>query len=325
MPPKNHELPASDHFELHQLAAGIFAAIATEDGAAYSNAGIIDLGDQTLIFDTFETLLAAQDLKSAAEQLTGRQASCIIISHAHDDHWMGNQVFAASTPIIATHETYLEMLESAEEIWELQENPSEFEEMIREKEAQLETETDERVRSSLKKTILRYRYALEMLPGLELRFPTQTFNGKLVFHGTSRNAELITKGSGHTSSDSFLFLQDEKIVFLGDLGFFGSQPFIAYSDSQAWLKQLHELEGINALTFVPGHGPLGTKADLDLQVQYIVLLEELVSRTIREGGSVEDALQQPLPEPFDSWLYGGIARFEANVRYTYERLSGNKD
>jgi hypothetical protein len=43
----------SDHFRLYQLADGVFAAIALNGGAAISNAGIIDLGDRTLIFDTF--------------------------------------------------------------------------------------------------------------------------------------------------------------------------------------------------------------------------------------------------------------------------------
>jgi hypothetical protein len=34
------------------LAPGVYAAIAAPGGAAYSNAGIIDLGDKTLVFDT---------------------------------------------------------------------------------------------------------------------------------------------------------------------------------------------------------------------------------------------------------------------------------
>jgi len=38
------ELPTSEHFDLHQLAEGVYAAIAIEGGAAFSNAGIVDLG-----------------------------------------------------------------------------------------------------------------------------------------------------------------------------------------------------------------------------------------------------------------------------------------
>jgi glyoxylase-like metal-dependent hydrolase (beta-lactamase superfamily II) len=161
-----------------------------------------------------------------------------------------------------------------------------------------------------------------MLPTLELRFPNQTFDGNLIFHGTKRTAELLTFGGGHTPSDCFLVLQGENIAFMGDLAFFQCQPFMAYCDPEAWQAQLKEMEGSEFETFVPGHGPLGTKADIVLQRRYITFLEELVGRIIKEGGTVEQALQQSLPEPFDAWLSGGMARFEANVRSSYERLSG---
>ena len=80
---------ASEHFELQHLADGVYAAIGSPGSAAFSNAGIIDLGDQTVIFDTFQTPAAAQQLRGAAENLTGRPASHVIISHFHGDHWGG--------------------------------------------------------------------------------------------------------------------------------------------------------------------------------------------------------------------------------------------
>ncbi len=41
-------LPISEHFQLEQLAEGVYAAIAIQGGAAQSNAGIIDLGVSNL-------------------------------------------------------------------------------------------------------------------------------------------------------------------------------------------------------------------------------------------------------------------------------------
>ena len=38
------------------------------------------------------------------------------------------------------------------------------------------------------------------LPGLTLCFPNQTFEGKLVFHGAHRRAELLSYDGGHTPS-----------------------------------------------------------------------------------------------------------------------------
>jgi glyoxylase-like metal-dependent hydrolase (beta-lactamase superfamily II) len=316
-----HNLPTSKHFTLHQVAVGVYAAIGIEGGAAYSNAGIIDLGEQTLIFDTFETPIAAQDLKAAAEQLTGRPASGVIISHAHDDHWLGNQVFAEQTPIITTHEIRDLMLEISMEIKEMKENPIEVKKMIQEHETRLRAEKDERQRLAIQHSLSRLRYTLEILPNLELRLPNLTFEGKLVFHGVQRKVELFTLGKGHTASDCFLVLPEDKIVFMGDLGFFQCQPFMAYSDPEAWVAQLEQMERSEIETFVPGHGPLGSKADLAIQRQYIYTIEQLVAQVIKEGSSEKDALKVSLPRQFQNWLVGGKGRFETNIRSSFKRQS----
>ena len=65
-------LPRSPHFCLHELATGVYAAIHRPGGGAICNAGIVDLGDRTLVFDTFLAPQPAQDLRLAAEMLTGR-------------------------------------------------------------------------------------------------------------------------------------------------------------------------------------------------------------------------------------------------------------
>ena len=82
----------SEHFQIEQLTAGVYAVIARSGGAAHSNAGIVDLGDRTLVFDTLGTPTAAVALRAAAEGLTGRSPSYAINSHIDHDHWLGNQV-----------------------------------------------------------------------------------------------------------------------------------------------------------------------------------------------------------------------------------------
>jgi len=313
--------PTSEHFDLHQLADGVFAAIATPQGAAYSNAGIIDLGDRTLIFDTFNTPLAGRDLRAAAESLTGRPVSTIIISHVHSDHWMGNQVFPAHTTILSTHKIRAVMPEWGEELLECKDNPAEYEDYLRESEQRLKTETDPRWRATLESNIRTTHFRLQSLPELELRYPDQTFEGNIVFYGTQREVELFSTGEGHSESDISLLLPDDRIAFIGDLGFFSTQPFLPYSQPEAWITHLESFEQTDYEIYVPGHGKLGTKDDLALQRRYFEVLEDLVSAVVTSGGPQEDALKIDLPAPFDSWLHGGMGRFEANVNFVYERLS----
>jgi cyclase len=168
-------------------------------------------------------------------------------------------------------------------------------------------------------------HTLATLPTLEPRLPNLTFGARLVFQGMQRTAELREVAPGHTASDAYLVLPEDRVIFMGDLGFFQCQPFAVYSHPQAWVAHLEEMEQSSAETFVPGHGPLGTKTDLALQRQYITLLQELVARAIEEGLSVEETLKTSLPAPFDAWLHGGMARWEANIRSIYERWTGESE
>jgi glyoxylase-like metal-dependent hydrolase (beta-lactamase superfamily II) len=129
---------------------------------------------------------------------------------------------------------------------------------------------------------------------------------------------LIATGKAHTESDCILLLPQDRAAFIGDVGFFQSQPFMPSCSPPEWIALLENMAGWDIETFVPGHGPVGGKADLTLEANYIQALENLVHEVVQAGRTVEDALCQTLPAPFDAWQAVG-RRFEANVRASYER------
>src|ERR1700730_16505230 len=92
----------SKHFLLNHVAEGVFAAISVPGTGSVGNAALIDLGDSTLVVDTFQTIQAAEDLQAAAIYLTGNSVSYVINTHWHSDHTYGNQVFAPKAQIIST-------------------------------------------------------------------------------------------------------------------------------------------------------------------------------------------------------------------------------
>lgn len=315
-------LPDSEHFVLEELADGVYAAVGKAGSGAYSNAGIIDLGDRTLIFDTFMTPQAGAELRAASEQLTGRGASTVIISHAHSDHWMGNQAFDVGTPIVASQKTYDIMPEAVAWLQELREKPAEMDAWLADERERLEAAMEPIQRASLAGSVGRLTHLQSALAGLKIRFPNEVLFGNLTFHGSQRVAELILVEPGHTLSDAYLWLREDRVMFLGDLGFFGCQPFMAYCDPRAWMAQCRALEGNDVEVFVPGHGPLGTAEDLGQQRHYIAALLEMLTGVISAGGSAEDALEQRLGPAFEEWIIQGMARWEANVRSMYERVAG---
>lgn len=314
------KLPKSQRFTFEQMTDGVYSAIADPGGGGFGNAGIIDLGDQTVIFDTGETPIGAQDLKRAAEELTGRPATYVVNSHAHPDHWFGNQVFADHAAIIATHSAREQMLVFAKDAQEMKKDPSELEEMLRHDKEMLEYVIDADQHKALRQAIGRMENTIASLPILEPKLPTLTFDDQLALYGSERAAELVTQGIGHSPGDCYLVLPAEQIVFLGDLAFFQRQPFMGDCDPAAWVAQLEEMEGWDVESFVPGHGPVGTKADLVLEKDYITTLEALVTGSVKGGEPLEQALEHPLPPPFDAWSLDGTP-LEPNVRLFYERLA----
>lgn len=314
-------IPPSAHFRLERLASGVHVAIARDGGGATGNAGIVDLGERTLIFDTFETPQAARDLRAAAELLTGRTPTIVINSHAHPDHWFGNQVFENCANVITTDVAREEMPVFAAEIVSFQNNPAELAAYVEEERVRLRLETDGRGRSMLQASVTRWQHILDSLPTMLPRLPDQTFDSELTLYGSLRSAELYALGDGHTAGDCFLVLPEEKIAFVGDLGFFHGEPFLLGSHPQAWLQQLETLMGSEIERFVPGHGPVGGKGDLELEAEYIQVLMLRVRDAIVHGEGVEAVLEQPLPEPYDLWSIDGLPA-EVSVGYLYELMSG---
>ncbi len=311
----------SDHFAVQQLADGVFAAIATDGGAAISNAGIVDLGGRTLIFDTFMTPQAGRDLRLAAYQLTGREPELVVNSHYHNDHTWGNQAFGPQTLFIATAQT-LRLLQTsgAEEVqWARDVSARRFDEAQRQFAAAL----DDLQRREARLWMGYYGGLLEALPALAVRFPDLTFEDRLSVHGSARSAELLVFENCHTGSDAILLLRELGIVFTGDLLFVGCHPYLDEADVASLRAALEQFSAISASTFVPGHGPLGTAQDVSSNISYVDMCLATARRLVSQGNASQDVILREVPPgPFANW---GLSRFfSANLVSLCSRLTAKQ-
>ncbi len=317
MPP----LPVSRHFTLERLAEGVYAAIAKAEGLAVSNAGIVDLGDGVLIFDTLAAPQAARDLVTAAAALTGRSITAAINSHWHWDHVLGNQSFPEGTVILATHRTRELIAERIPRtIAEQREN---IPRQIADLEAQVGTERDIEKRQEAGEWLVFYRMVMEDLPILELRLPNRTFDRRLVFHGSARTAELLSLGGGHTESDALLYLPDDRIAFVGDLLFNGRHPWLGDGDPDEWLRICAQIEALTPAVevVVPGHGAVATPASFAALRKYIPALRLLVTAVSERRGTADDAAALAVPAAFSEW--DNESAFAGNMRFLYQRLTAS--
>lgn len=310
------QLPKSKHFQIELLEEGVYAAIASEQGYAICNAGIVDIGNRTIIFDTFISPNAAKDLLKAAKQLTSHETLCVVNSHYHNDHIRGNQVFSPDVDIISTTWTReaITQKEPEEIQWEKENIPK----GIVDAQLRLATEKDPKRRRELALLIIYYKAIIESHPQLKTRLPNITFEPpKLVIHGTQRTVELLAF-VGHTASDLVLYLPEEKIAFMSDLLFINIHPYLPSGFPERWKESLSMVKALGIHTAVPGHGPVGRSADIPVMTQYIQSLENIVANMVKSGKSLEEVSLQPVPSQFETWLLSFDNFFVSNLQFLYK-------
>ena len=310
-------LPSARYFRYERLAPGVYAAIdpLVEGGSGGSNAGIVDLGDRTLVFDSGVIPRAGRELYNAAKTLTKRAPDYLVVSHYHNDHIRGSQVFRGAVELGTTLTRELIDTKGRADLKEEWKNaPGQAAEM-----KLLAKSKDKSERESGAFFLPYWQGILASLPEIKLRLPDVTFDKRLTFQGRKRVAQLVAFDNGHCESDCVLFLPQERIMFCGDLLFVRSHPFLEHGDPVSLLSILDHLAGMNARVFVPGHGPLGQKKHVKELQSYIRTLSAQARRVSRKGGTEEDAASQPLPNSYADWI---LAQFHAsNMRFLFRRLA----
>ncbi|MFD1739736.1 MBL fold metallo-hydrolase [Bacillus salitolerans] len=256
----------SKHFTLEKVSEHVYSAIAKEDGGSGANAGFVNLGDKTIVFDTFNTQQAAEDLKILAENITGQPVKWVINSHWHGDHIRGNQVFKDSQ-IISSNLTYSKMKDTHPTRIKKQKDDIEgLTNYIQTLKEQLTQNGEMELHNQI-------GFLMELklsLPTLELVLPSQTFHDEISFYGSERSAKLFTLGGGHSFCDSMLYIPDEKVMFMGDLLFVHCHPtFFEETNPLKWMEILKKIHTLEIDAAIPGHGLVGTKEDITLLTRYI--------------------------------------------------------
>lgn len=143
--------------------------------------------------------------------------------------------------------------------------------------------------------------------------PKETFSseGKLNFgHETVRYKYFPP---AHTDGDTTVRYDRAGVYQTGDLFFNGAYPFIDYSTGGSIEGMIHNaaamLKQVDANTkIVPGHGPLGTKADLQRFHDVLSDAEERISKLQKAGKTVDEAIAaEPTRKYDDTWGKGFIS------------------
>ena len=159
-----------------------------------------------------------------------------------------------------------------------------------------------RKRLSAEQTIAAFKQTVPAAPKAAL--PVITFAESLSVHFNGEEIRVLHFPHGHTDGDSFVWFTKSGVIHLGDEFFMGDKsprlPFVDASsggDVQQLAKNIGEVIKLLPpdIKIIPGHGPLGTLADL--KAYHLMLTEgiEYVRSRVAAGKTLDQIKAEGLP------------------------------
>jgi glyoxylase-like metal-dependent hydrolase (beta-lactamase superfamily II) len=309
----------SDNFELIELGNGIYSCIHKLGGKAICNVGIVDNGDETLIFDSFLSPDVAEELLNAIEKMGLSPVKYVVNSHFHNDHIRGNQVFGKEVNIISTIRTK-ELIAEEEPLQIAYEKEYAPERLSYYDSLYNSFNGDKQSREY--QQILMWKPYYDILSNSHLkvktRLPDMYVDSILNLNGPKRKIQLISKGEGHTESDLVLYLPDDDILFSGDLVFNSCHPYVSHGNITKWNAWLEFINSLEVSTIMPGHGQVGTRELIEQMKNYLLDLEITAADLLNKNLSIEESDNIAVPDKYKEWWFDRF--YGSNLRFAYESL-----
>ncbi len=142
--------------------------------------------------------------------------------------------------------------------------------------------------------------------------PIITFSDQMTFHINGIEAYVFHIETAHTDGDAAILFREANVIVAGDLLFRGMFPFIDYdsggsvSGYKAGMQQLIDMSNDDT-EFMPGHGPVASRADVQQDLDMLIDAEKRVKALLNKGMSEEDIVAaNPLADYHDDYNWGFI-------------------
>lgn len=136
----------------------------------------------------------------------------------------------------------------------------------------------------------------------------------------SKVIELTNLGPGHDNHMLVAVVRPENVAFIVDVAAPRRLPFRNFGGANIddWIGQIEAAQALDFEVFAPGHGQVGTKADLDDAHAYMVELRAAVLAGLEAGKSVDEIKAEVTMDAYrdygqyEAWLplnIEGMARY----------------
>jgi glyoxylase-like metal-dependent hydrolase (beta-lactamase superfamily II) len=249
------------------------------------NVVVLNGPDGKFVVDTF-LAPAWPNLKQSLAGISGAPLKIVIDTHWHFDHTDNNAPLHAAGATILAHEN-----------------------------------TKKRMSESHDLPVM----GLHFEPSPADALPQQTFTSSHTLQGNGETLLLQHLSPAHTDTDIYVRFQKANVIHMGDTFFNGFYPFIDSGTGGNITGMIAAADTIlpladNDTKLVPGHGPLGNKADLAKFRDMLVVARDRVQKLKSAGKSAQEAAaSKPLADLDVAWGHG-MLNSDAFVQVVYLAL-----
>lgn len=280
---------------LEELADGVYAYTAEGD----PNVGAI-VGDKcALCIDSRSTPSAAGEWLDTLASVCDKPLAYLVLTHYHAVRVLGASAFSAADVIC--HRSTAD--------WIRERGRQDFE--------------------SESRRFPRLFSDIDSIPGLT--HPGLAFADSLTVSLGNRDVELRFVGRGHTAGDTVAWLEDERVLFAGDLVEARAAPYAGDAFIADWMTStLDAVEALEPGAMVPGRGPAlrGTECQTAIAETRAYLQGLMSAARLSVGSSADSALAEAFararaqlePQFGDWWIFEHCLPF--NVARALDEATG---
>jgi cyclase len=255
---------------------------------------VLNGADGKFVVDSF-VAPAWPRLKKALDGLGNAPVKCLIDTHWHFDHTDNNAPLHAAGATVLAHENTKRRMSEPHDLPVL------------------------------------YRGSDGALAGLHFdpspveALPQQTFADSYKLQANGETLALQHVAAAHTDTDIYVHFEKANVIQMGDLFFNWMYPYIdpstggTISGNIAAVDKILSLAG-NDTKIVPGHGPLGNKADLTEFRDMLVTSRDRIEKLKSAGRLAQEAVAEKPFADLDAVWGNGIINSEQWVQLVYLTL-----
>jgi cyclase len=240
------------------------------------------IGDDGVLVVDTKFLRPGRTLAAIIKSLTDKPVTVIINTHYHSDHTHGNPNYRRGTDVIAQRRTREHLLALDKDFWEVE-------------------------------------------PAWSL-LPADLVDDQRDVQFGDETVRIVHPGRGHTDGDVVVYFTKRRILHTGDLFIHDMYPFIDLrggGSGREWPATLDRVLGVGDVSqYIPGHGPLSTRADVVRFQSYLRSLLSQVQEQVSQGKSLAETQRVVDLHPYDD--FRGLPFFTSrakNVQWVYEELT----